>query len=292
MSDRVSIFVDGIGTLQGGGRGLNYHALRDFATRGGAELARFNVYFPYDEGRGATDAQYRIAMHDTAQRIAGAGAKVMQFKLQRIKDEDTGATFLRDGMSLHMAIDTLKQSRTSDQVILVTADENYARVVGELQGDCKRVAVVAFDNAAASLCQAADVFISGYLIPGFKPLRQFAIGQSQYLPGMRSPRWGEDGGKGRGTVYHYDPNKGFGFLKMLPAKLNGGSLYTDPRDPGSAWVSIYFHIDRMRPGVPNVRLDTLANGEDIFEFRLVANRNSPDPNVPFQADAFEMMGGR
>src|SRR5437762_2832449 len=78
--------------------------------------------------------------------------------------------------------------------------------------------LLGFSNVSYNLRCESDVFVSGYLIPGLLP-----------APVKMMPVWGEVGSRVKGTCYHYNAEKGFGFLRYL-MKLENLTV-TDTREP-------------------------------------------------------------
>ena len=99
------------------------------------------------------------------------------------------------------------------------------------------------------------MFLSGYLIPGLVPA----------LP--RTPAWGEIGSRVRGTCIHFNPEKGFGFLRYMIGVDNLTTL--DTREPGCPYREAFFHHSQCPP---TMDLNLLPNRDMIFEFTLQPGR--------------------
>jgi hypothetical protein len=71
----------------------------------------------------------------------------------------------------------------------------------------------------------------------------------------------------RGTCYHYNAEKGFGFLRYL-SRL-GDLTVTDTRDPESPYREAFFHRTQCPA---NLDLSVLPNRDMVFDFLLVPGR--------------------
>jgi hypothetical protein len=160
-------------------------------------------------------------------------------------------------------VDVLLQSENLDRVLLVTGDGDFVQVVRALQNKGCRVEVLAFDNVSDELRREADMFISGYLVPGLLPTR----GDDYF-----APLWGELGSRVRGYCYHHDDNKGFGFMRFL-VKLSPYLWKTDSRDSDSPYRTAFFHDSSLPEGFNVMKLPSRHH---IFEFTL-AEPNGKQP---------------
>src|SRR5438132_673648 len=106
------------------------------------------------------------------------------------------------------AADWLLQSARLDRVVLVSGDGDFVQVVRALQNNGCRVELVAFQSVSYNLRCEANLFVSGFLIPGLLP-------QAPPQGPDRRPRWGELGSRVRGTCRHYNAERGFGFLRYM-----------------------------------------------------------------------------
>jgi cold shock CspA family protein len=111
--------------------------------------------------------------------------------------------------------------------------------------------LLAFQNVSYDLRCEADLFIYGFLVPGL-------------LPGLREPRWGEIGSRVRGTCRHYNPDRGFGFLRYLMSLDN--LTESDTAGSRSPFRDAFFHFSNMPHGLDR---GLLPNRDMIFEFTLV-----------------------
>jgi hypothetical protein len=150
----------------------------------------------------------------------------------------------------------LLQSAKLDRVVLASGDGDFVQVVRALQNNGCRVEVLAFQNVSYNLRCEADVFWSGYLMPGMLP------------PPPDEPLWGELASHVRGTCHHFNHERGFGFLRYL-ANVENLDV-TDPREPGSPYRTAFFH--RTAVMLPNSDVETLPNHDMVFEFKLAPGK--------------------
>src|SRR5437868_11154071 len=216
---RSGVYVDVENTTRNGGRGLRFDVLRDFACRDGADALRLNAYLAYDAERARHDPYYR----NNAQRfhfaMRSVGFKVIEKPVQWFTNED-GVRVSKANSDLDLAVDMLLQSEKLDRVVLISGDGDFVQVVRALQNMGCRVELIGFYNVSYVLRCEADLFISGFLVPGL-------------LPQGRDARWGELGSRVRGTCRHYNAERGFGFLRYIIGldNLTGG----DPTGPESPY---------------------------------------------------------
>jgi hypothetical protein len=142
-------------------------------------------------------------------------------------------------------------------VVLVSGDGDFVQVVRALQNLGCRVELIGFQNVSYALRCEADLFVSGFLIPGLLPQL------------VKAPGWGEVGGRVRGTCYHYNTEKGFGFLRYLVGLDN--LTITDTREPDSPYREAFFHCSQCPP---NFDLTLLPSRDLIFEFTLQQGRDA------------------
>jgi len=228
---RVGVFVDSVNVTRNGGYGMQYDVLREFACRGEGLAMRLNAYAAYDAERAESDNQYRINQRKFYDVLREQGYKVILKNVKWYIDE-RGVRIGKANSDLDLAVDVLSQSQNMDRILIATGDGDFVQVVRALQSRGCRVEVVAFDNVSTDLRREADLFLSGYLIPGLLPLE-----------GDGNVKWGEAGGKARGTCYYFNAEKGFGFVRFL--KEIGSNLWdVDSRKIGSPFASAFFHVSR------------------------------------------------
>ena len=249
---RVGVYVDTENITRNGGRGLRYDVLREFACRGGADAQRLNSYTSVDEDRAATDDVYRRNVRNFHEALRDFGYKVIVKPVKWYVNED-GKRFGKANSDLDMAVDVLLEARNIDRVLLATGDGDFAKVARALQNMGCRVEVVAFDNVSGDLRREADLFVSGYLIPGLLP------GES------RAIEWGREGSRVRGLCYWYDQDKNFGFIRYLRT-LSGPLWVTDTTRDDSPYASTFVHgSELLRAGVHSAQVPSRRL---ILEFTL------------------------
>ncbi|HXH03642.1 MAG TPA: NYN domain-containing protein [Candidatus Competibacteraceae bacterium] len=259
---KVGVYVDAANISRNGGSRLQYDVLREFACRDHAEALRLNVYLAYDEERAEANPAYRDKARAYQAALREVGYKVIEKRVRWFQDE-AGNRYGKANADLDMAVDVLLQSENLDRVLLVTGDGDFVQVVRALQNKGCRVEVLAFDNVSEELRREADLYLSGYLVPGLLPTRG---------DDYNSPVWGELGSRVRGYCYHHDDNKNYGFMRFL-VKLSPYLWKTDSRDPDSPYRTAFFH-DSSLPD--NFNVMRLPSRNHIFEFTL-AEPNGKQP---------------
>src|SRR5205085_7129225 len=117
-------------------------------------------------------SRYHFALRDV-------GFKVIEKRVKWYTNEE-GVRISKANADLDLAVDMLLQSAKMDRIILVSGDGDFVQVVRALQNNGCRVELLAFQNVSYNLRCEADLFVSGFLIPGLLP-----------QPPGRGPRWGE-----------------------------------------------------------------------------------------------------
>lgn len=197
-----------------------------------------------DEQRLQEDREYRQKVQNYFGILRGCGFKLIKKRIRRFQDSEGGIT-TKANADMDLAIDALLQSRNLDRVLLVSGDGDFVRLVIALQNQGCRVEVMGFNNVSNELREAADLYISGFLVPGLLPI----------LAAPSSEEWF------RGTPLNYNPERGFGFFRYLRLAPEGLMPET-----------VFFHASQAS-GV-DARL--FANPNTIFEFRIVVNPNNQD----------------
>jgi hypothetical protein len=254
---RTGLYVDVENTTRNGGRGMRFDVLRDFACRDGGDALRLNAYLAYDAERARHDPLYRTNATGFHFAMRSVGFKVIEKPVQWYTNDD-GVRVSKANSDLDLAVDMLLQSAKLDRVVLVSGDGDFVQVVRALQNMGCRVELLAFQNVSYDLRCEADLFISGFVVPGL-------------LPGLREPRWGELGSRVRGTCRHYNPDRGFGFLRYLVNLEN--LTENDPGTRESPFRDAFFHFSNMPPGLDR---SALPNREMIFEFALAPSTVEKD----------------
>ncbi|BCL62196.1 hypothetical protein DGMP_28890 [Desulfomarina profundi] len=111
-----------------------------------------------------------------------------------------------------------------------------------------RVEVIGFKHVSNELKEAADSFLSGYLVPGLLPITT-ANGENRQ----------------RGIPINYNPERGFGFMRYYT--LTGKGLEAK---------TVFFHCSKAVDINDSLFLDS----SNIFEFTIIAN---PDNNSRTEA---------
>ncbi|WP_319000557.1 NYN domain-containing protein [Burkholderia arboris] len=204
---RVGVYVDGSSMDANGGHLMRYDVLRALAGRAGATIQRLHAYLSFDARRAARSADYDARIKGYQAALRDKGFRVTVKPLRHFADED-GTETVKSNSDLGMAIDALSESDRLDTVLVATSDGDFVEVVRALQKKGCRVEVLGFDNVPLELRDAADQFISGYLVPGLLPVRDAASG---------SPAWGQVGSRVRGVCNRFEPDDGYGFIAFWAA---------------------------------------------------------------------------
>jgi len=249
---KIGVYVDVANVNRNGGYGMHYDVLREFACRDEYEAIRLNAYASFDPERNREDINYRKGINAYFSVLREYGFKVIQKNVKWYED-DKGNRFGKANSDLDMAVDALMQSRHLDRVLLVTGDGDFVQVVRALQNYGCRVEIIGFDNVSQDLKREADMFVSGYLIPNLLPVKR-----------QDHEEWGKIGSYARGYCYHYDEEKGFGFIRYMEA-IGPGLWITDSRNHGSPYRSIFFHTSQLPR---DFNTNVLPSREITFEFKL------------------------
>ncbi|MDX1618815.1 MAG: NYN domain-containing protein [Balneolaceae bacterium] len=251
-SEKVGIYVDAANVSKNGGFGLRYEILRTFACRGGKIPARLNVYQAYDAQRAETDATYREKNTRFSEVLRDFGYKVIEKPLTADNPEAEQDLLAKSSViDVDMTIDIMRQAEMLDRIVLLTGKGAFARLVATVQQNGCRVEVVGFDNISPMLKKEADIYISGYLIPGLLPV------ESPY-------EWGNVGSRVRGVCYDFSHNDGYGFMRYL-VKINDYLWVTDSRFNHSPYKTVFAHISQFED---NFDTSFLPSRDLIFEFDL------------------------
>ena len=252
-SVKVGIYIDVSNIAQNGGYRMHYDQLRDFACRGQGVAMRLNAYVAYDEEKAKTNSEYATKSSNFHSVLRDYGYKVIIKKVKWFIDENNNKIG-KANADLDMAVDSLSQSDRLDYVLLATGDGDFTQVVKTLQNKGCRVEVLAFQNVSSDLKREADVFTSGYLVPGLINIE----GDNQ------GNVWGEVGSRVRGICYLWFKDKGYGFFRYIK-KIDGNLLVYDTRKDESAYSTIFVHDSKMMEAVDT---NTLPNRDTIFEFTI------------------------
>ena len=238
---KTGIYVDAENIKMCGGYGMRYDVLVDLADSGNCTMLRANCYLAEDRERTRKDPEYRQKVYFYHNILRQCGFKIIKKYVRRYHDEEGNVT-TKANADMDLAIDALLQARNLDKVILLTGDGDFIRLVTAIQNMGCRVEVIGFHNVSHELREAADSYLSGFLIPGLLPIQ--ANGQSG------------EGQWQRGTVANFNPDRGFGFFRYY--LMQGRKLQAE---------TVFFHLSKST-------LEGDYHFQDpnrIFEFRLVNN---------------------
>lgn len=254
MSGNVGIYIDAVNVTMNGGFGLRYDILRKFATRDGSFPSRMNVYLAYDERRAEEDEGYRKKTSRFSEVLRDFEYKVIENPVQYYRDEETDEIITKSTVDMDMAVDMLTQTNHLDKLVILTSNGSYVSVVRAIQRRGTRVELVGFENMSRNLKKEADVYISGYLIPGLLPI------ESPYA-------WGQVGSRVRGVCYDFSHSDGYGFIRYL-GQVDENLWITDSRFEESPYRTVFAHISQFED-----KFDTsyLPSRELIFEFDIIEN---------------------
>ncbi|PID41173.1 MAG: NYN domain-containing protein [Proteobacteria bacterium] len=235
---KTGIYVDAENIRLSGGYGMRYDILVDLANSGDSILLRANSYLAEDRARTRDDDEYRLKLYRYHNIIRQCGFKVIKKFVKHFVDEE-GILTTKANADMDLAIDALLQARNLDRIILLTGDGDFIRLVLALQNMGCRVEVIGFNNVSQELKEAADLYLSGFLVPGLLPI------QSE-----------NDSERQRGLPLNYNVDRGFGFMR-----------YYQLSEEGLKPQSVFFHCSKSSVVNDQVFLDT-AN---IFEFSIIRN---------------------
>ncbi len=257
---RVGVYADVANMYRNGGQRMQYDVLRNFACRDNAEPVRLNAYVTFDSERAKRDQIYRDGALSFHSKLRDYGYKVIVKDINWFSDE-SGARYGKAGASLDLAVDALLQSEKLDRVLIASGDGDFANVARALQNRGCRVEIAALDNAAPSLHEEADLFMSGFLIPNMIPIPRNLAADAE---------WGQIGSRVRGWCYWHEADRGFGYMRFLKA-VAGGLWFTDARHPNSPYETAFFRAAHLPQGV---RPASLPSRHTIFEFELAESERA------------------
>jgi len=167
---KTGIYVDAENIRLCGGYGMRYDVLVELAGVGKSVLLRANSYLAEDRARTKEDAEYRQKLYRYHEVLRQCGFRVIKKYVKHFVD-DEGILTTKANADMDLAIDALHQARNLDRVILLTGDGDFIRLVLALQNMGCRVEVIGFKYVSSELKEAADSYLSGYLIPGLLPIQ-------------------------------------------------------------------------------------------------------------------------
>ena len=237
---RTALYVDAENIKLSGGFGMRYDVLVGLANSGNSIMLRANCYLAEDRERIKNDIEYRQKIYNYHNILRQCGFRIVKKYVRRYVDEE-GNTTTKANSDMDLAIDALLQSRKLDRIILLSGDSDFIRLIPALQDQGCRVEVIGFNNVSKELREAADSFISGFLIPGLLPAGEGSRDEDGWL---------------RGVVSNYNVDRGFGFFRYY--RLNEKGLQPE---------SVFFHLSQSTLNSEHFFQDPYR----IFEFRVVEN---------------------
>jgi len=228
---KTGIFVDSENIRACGGFGMRYDALREYVGRSGIIL-RANSYLAEDRERMSTDRAYRNKTTNFYNIIRSNEFKIIKKYAQHFTDS-AGNVTTKANADMELAIDAILQARNLDRVVLLTGDGDFTRLVEALQNMGIRVEIISFRHTNKGLMNAADFYMSGYLIPNLLPIKNPIPGETVY----------------RGIVTQLE--KGYGFFKYYEYNSDG-ELKCD---------FIFFHFSDLK-----CHQDNINQKDAVFEF--------------------------
>lgn len=251
---KYGIYVDAVSVTMNGGYGLRYDILRKFAERDGGLASRLNVYLAYDESRAKEDESYQEKTSRFCDVLHDFHYKVIERPVDRLVDPDTGEIVSHDAVNVDMAVDIMLQAGKLDRLVLLSHNRNFIRLVKVMQNHGCRVEIVGFDNMDAGLKRQANIYVSGYTIPGLLPIKS-------------AREWGSVGSRVRGVCYDFSHSEGYGFMRYV-GKINNKLWITDSRSSDSPYHTVFAHISQFESDFDT---EFLPSRDLIFEFDLVEN---------------------
>jgi uncharacterized LabA/DUF88 family protein len=242
MMLKTGIYVDAENIRLCGGYGMRYDILVELANAGNSVMLRANSYLAEDGTRTKEDADYRQKLYHYHDILRQCGFKVIKKFVKHFVD-DEGILTTKANADMDLAIDALQQARNLDRIILLTGDGDFIRLVTALQNMGCRVEIIGFNNVSHELKEAADSYLSGFLIPGLLPIHP------------------EKENRKRGVPVNYNQDRGFGFMRYH--LLGPEGLRTE---------TLFFHCSKS-----NVTNDALfLDSSNIFEFGIAQNPENND----------------
>lgn len=241
---KTAIYVDAENIKMSGGYGMRYDVLVGLANSKNSLMLRANCYLAEDHERTQRDPEYRQKVYAYHNILRNCGFKIIKKYVRRFQDEDGNIT-TKANADMDLAIDALLQARNLDRIILLTGDGDFLRLIVALQNTGCRVEVIGFHNVNKELREAADSYISGFLIPGLLPIS--GIGGSH---GEHGDQWQ------RGTVVNFNQDRGFGFFRYY--RLQDSILQPE---------TVFFHLSKSTLNSDHF----FQEQHRIFEFRVVEN---------------------
>lgn len=242
---KTGIYIDAENIRLCGGYGMRYEVLVDLANSGNSTMLRANSYVVEDRQRTELDPEYRQKLYRYHDILRQYGFKLIKKYVKKFKDSD-GVVTTKANADMDLAIDAILQARNLDRIILLTGDGDFVRLVTALQNRGCRVEVIGFHNVSTELREAADLYISGFLVPHLLPISST-----------------DDDNWYRGTAFNYNPGKGFGFMRYHRLSPEGLTSET-----------VFFHRSKTENEIDQQMFNQPTQ---IFEFKIAAqNNNRPE----------------
>lgn len=255
---RVGVFCDLSNIYQNGGQRMRYDVLRQYAQQYG-DVLRLNAYLSYDAERGERDRVYRDKALGFQDALREMGWQVI-CKNVKWYDNDDGARVGKANADVDLAVDILTSAANLDMIIILTGDGDFVRPIQVVRDMGRRVEGIGLDNVSGDLKRAVDSYVSGFIIPNLVPLNKCA--EEETSCSMPTP-WGAIGSYVRGVCTFHHPKESYGFFSFMP-HMSRDHWLSDPRMPGSPFVSAFFHDSALPAGV-NPRMLTKRS---VFEFQI------------------------
>ncbi len=253
---KTGIYVDAENIRLSGGYGMRYEILYEYGSQGNSEILRANSYVIEDRELTTHDEEVRAKLYRYHDILRGCGFKLIKKQIRRYTNAN-GETTVKANTDMDMAIDALLQARNLDRIILLTGDGDFCRLVTAVQNMGCRVEVIGFLNVSKALKEAADFFISGFLVPGLLPADAppRTPGETPKTSSESERIYSDNGSILRGHPVSYKQDKGYGFFRYLE-RIEGDLIKRE----------VYFHHSQL---VEDYSSDLMCNPSNIFEFRLV-----------------------
>jgi len=236
---KAGIFIDAENVMRTGGWGLRYDTLKLFVKAQNANILRANTYMAFDREREDIDPDFRRKKIIYRSNLRQLGYKVVLKEVRRYRDVD-GTLVTKANADLELAVDALLQARNLDYIILLSGDGDFTRLITAIQGMGCRVDVLGLHYCSRSLKEAADHYISGFLIPELIPVQE---------------------GRMRGILTAVNEDKYFGWMSVYR------SLQLDDIDR-----EIFIHGNDLEGGrLSNERFSELRNQQAIIDFELMSD---------------------
>ncbi len=233
---KTGIFIDAENVMRTGGWGLRYDTLKAFVRAQNANIIRANTYLAQDYEREAMDIDFRRKKELYRGNLRQLGYKVVLKPVRRYRDSD-GNLVTKANADLELAVDAILQAKNLDYIVLLSGDGDFTRVVTACQDLGCRVDVIGLHYCSRELREAADHFISGFLIPELISLPE---------------------GRMRGLLTAVNEEKYFGWLTIYR------SLNLDDVDR-----EIFIHGNDLENGrLSNERFSALRNQQAVIDFTL------------------------